>query len=120
MASSGVVEQHEFAVGAFDSYLAKAVELADAMIHVDDKISRLEIGEIAEEAGGFWAGAGALGGRRERFEEIGVAVDSEIYFGNHCAFADGRFDQDHAGNIAAVRLFSEAADRGIFFDSPRR
>ena len=86
------------------------------MVHVNDKIARLEIGEITEEAGGFWAGAGALGGRRERFEEIGVAVDGEIHFGNHYTFADGRFDQDHAWNIAAVRLFGESAHSDVLFE----
>ena len=64
----GIMEQHEFAIGTFHSHLAQAVELADAVVHVDDKIAGLEIGEIAEEAGRFWAGAGALRGRRERFE----------------------------------------------------
>ena len=59
-----VMQEHEFAVGAFDGYLAQAFELADAVVHVDDKIAGLEIGEIAEEAGGFWARAGALRGRR--------------------------------------------------------
>jgi hypothetical protein len=49
------MQQHEFAVRALDSYLAKTVELADAVVHMDDKIARLEIREIAEEAGGFWA-----------------------------------------------------------------
>jgi hypothetical protein len=85
--------------------LAQAVELADAVVHVDYKITGLEVGEIAEKAGGFWARAGTLRGRRERFEEISVSVDGEIYVENRHAFANRRFNEDHAGNITAMRLF---------------
>ena len=99
-----VMQEHEFAGRAFDGYLAQAVELADAVVDVDDVIAGFEIGEIAEEAGGFWARPGALRGRSQRFEEIGVAIDSEIYFGKHDTFAEGRFDQNHAGCVAACCL----------------
>ncbi len=45
-----ITQKHEFAGGAFDDYLAQAFELADAVIHVNDVVARLEVGEIAEEA----------------------------------------------------------------------
>ena len=112
----GVAQEHEFAVRAFDRHLAQAFELADAVVHVDDEIAGLEIGEIAEEAGRFWARAGALRGRRKSFEKIRVAVDGEIGVGDYDAFAGGRFDEDHSGNVTAVRFFGKAADGNIFFE----
>ena len=61
-----ISQEHEFAGRAFDDHLPQAFELADAVIHVNDVIARLQIGEIAEEAGGLRPRTRAL--RRKRFK----------------------------------------------------
>src|SRR5260370_9512954 len=67
----GVTEQHELAAMTVGFNLAEAFELADAVVDVNDEVAGLELGKIAEQAGGadFAAGtldggsAGAQGGR---------------------------------------------------------
>ena len=59
---AGKLQQHEFAVRAFDGDLAQAFELADAVIDVDHVVAGFQIAEIAEETRGFGTRARALGG----------------------------------------------------------
>src|SRR5260370_27715825 len=67
----GVFQQHEFPVVAARFDLAKSLELADAVIHMDDVVAGLQLGKIAEEAGSTNLAAGALDGGGD-VEEIGV------------------------------------------------
>jgi len=45
-----VTQQHELTATAVGFDLAKAFELADAVIHMDDEIAGFKIGEVTEES----------------------------------------------------------------------
>src|SRR5258708_11546977 len=55
----GILEQHELTAVAAGFDLAKALELADAVVHVNDVVAGFQLGEIAEENGGANFAAGA-------------------------------------------------------------
>ena len=116
----GVLEEHEFAAAAVGFDLAKAVELADAVIDVDDVIAGLELGEIAEEAGGANFSAGALDGRSD-VEEIGVAEEGDARFGKGDAFGERGADEQQCcgfvggfGGESGGGVFGFAEDVGDF------
>ena len=67
----GVPQQHEFAAASVRLDLAETLELADAVIDVDDEVAGLEFGEIAEKAGGADFTAGPVDGRGD-LEEVGI------------------------------------------------
>ena len=85
----GVFEQHEFAAAAVGFDLAQAVELADAVVDVDDEVAGLELGKIAEETGSADFAAGTLNGRGD-VEQIGVAKKCDARFGKRDAFGERR------------------------------
>src|SRR6266849_579099 len=94
----GVAKQHEFAAAAVGFDLAQALELADAVIDVDDEIAGLELGEIAEETGGANLAAGALDAGSD-FEKIGVAEEREFGFGENDAIGKWRADEEQCGGF---------------------
>ena len=111
---SGVAQEHEFAGRAFDDHLPQAFELADAVVHVNDIVARLQVREIAEETRRLRPRARAL--RRQRLEKIGVAVDGELRFGKHDAFAQRRLDEHHGWCVAAARFLCQARDGHVFLE----
>ena len=58
----GVAEQHEFAAMAVGLDQTESLELADAVIDVNDKVAGLQLREIGEKAGGANLAAGAFKG----------------------------------------------------------
>src|SRR5207302_4617086 len=107
----GVAQKHEFAAMAIGFNLAKAFELADAVIHMHDKVTGLELGKIAEKTGSTDFVAGPLLGGGD-VEEIGVAVNREIRFGKRDAFGEGRANQKHAGGF--LRTFGGKTGSSLF------
>jgi hypothetical protein len=72
--------------------LAEALELADAVIDVHDEVPRLELGEIAEEAGSANLTARPLQRWRD-FEQVRVAEQRDVRIGKGHAFGKRRPDQ---------------------------
>src|SRR5260370_7920347 len=68
----GVPQKHELAAVAVGFDLAKSLKLPDAVIHVDHIIAGLQLGKIAEEAGGANFAAGAFNGGCD-VEKVGMA-----------------------------------------------
>src|SRR5580692_1075267 len=87
----GVPQQHEFAAASVRLDLAETLELADTVVHVDDKVARLEFGEIAEEAGGANLAAGAVQRRRD-LEEVRIPKQREFRFWERYSVGEGRAD----------------------------
>src|SRR5260370_32999467 len=69
----GVPQQHEFAAVSVGFDLAKSLKLTNAVIHVDHIIAGLQLGKIAEEAGGANFAAGAFHGGCD-VENVGMAA----------------------------------------------
>src|SRR6266850_673204 len=88
----GVFEEHELAAMPVGFDQAKPFELTDAVVHVHDEIAGLQLGEVAEEAGGSNLAAGALDGWRD-VEEIRMAVESQLSFRKRDAFRKRRANQ---------------------------
>ncbi len=107
----GVFEEHEFAAAAVGFDLAETIELADAVVHVDDEVAGLELGEIAEETGGANFSAGALDGGSD-VEEIGVAEKGDARFGESDPFGKRRADEQERGGF--VGGFGGEAGGGVF------
>src|SRR6266403_400044 len=107
----GVLQEHEFAIVTAGFNLAKAFELADAVIHVDDVVSGFEFGKIAEETGGADFAAGALDGGSD-VEKIGVAEERDVGFGKGDAFGERSANQQHSGGF--VGAFGGESGGGVF------
>src|SRR5260370_4756201 len=105
----GVFQQHEFSVVAAVFDLAKALELADAVIHMDDVVAGLQLGKIAEEAGSTNLAAGALDGGGD-VEEIGVAEKRKPGIEKRDAFGEKRANQQHGGGF--LRAFGGKSSSG--------
>ena len=88
----GVSQQHEFAAPAVAFDRLQSLKLADAVVHVDDVVARLQIGKIAVEAGGLGARARALLSRHG-LEQVAIAVEDQMQIGNDEAFGKRRAEQ---------------------------
>ncbi len=106
-----VTQQHELAAAAFGFDQSQTFELPDAVIHVNDVIAGLQLGEIGEEAAGADFAAGAFDGRGY-IEQIGIAVDRDLCFGKRNALGKRRADKHESRAFRSV-FGSEA--RGGFF-----
>ncbi len=71
--------------------------MADAVIDMDDEIAGLEVGKIAEKAGGLGPRALQL---RRRFKQIGIAIEGDAGFGENDAFGERRLHQNHRRSVA--------------------
>src|SRR2546430_11502567 len=93
-----VTQQHELTATAVGFDLAKAFELAYAVIHMDDKVAGLKIGEIAEESrrADFFAGTLDAWGD---VKEIGIAVKGERRVGKRDAVGKRRANEDESGGF---------------------
>src|SRR5260370_40276764 len=99
----GVLQQHELAAMPVGCDLPKSLELADAVIDVDDIVAGLQLGKIAEETGSANFAAGALD-RGCDVEKIGVTKKREPGVGKRDAFSKGSADQQHPrGFVRAFR-----------------
>src|SRR5262249_42678292 len=107
----GVTQQHEFAAAAFGLDQAQAFELPDAMVHVDDVISRLEFREVGKKAAGANLAAGAFN-RGGDVEEIGVAIESDFGVGKGNALGKGGAHEDQRGGFGGV--FGSESCSGFF------
>src|SRR5260370_5105949 len=84
----GVLQQHELAAMSAGCDLPKSLELADAVIDVDDIVAGLQLGKIAEETGSANFAAGALD-RGCDVEQIGVTKKREPRVGTRDALSEG-------------------------------
>src|SRR3989454_2341517 len=107
----GVSQQHDLATMPAGFDLAKSLELADAVVHVDHVIAGLQLGKIAEETGSanFAAGAFDRGGD---VEKIGVAEECKPGAGKGDAFREGRANQQHGSGF--VRTLGGETGGGVF------
>src|SRR5438309_5436242 len=106
-----VTQQHELAATAVGFDLAKAFELADAVIHMDDKITRFKISEIAKESRRADFFAGTLDAWSD-VKEIGIAVKRERRVGKRDAVGKRRANKDEPGGFE--RAFGGESRGGIF------
>src|SRR5256885_3704584 len=106
-----VAQQHELTATAVGFDLAKAFELADAVIHVDDKVAGLKIGEIAEESRRANFFAGTLDAW-SYVKEIGIAVKGERRVGKRDAVGKRRANEDESGGFE--RAFGRESRGGVF------
>ena len=107
----GVAKEHEFAATPFGFDQAKAFKLADAVVDVDNEVTRLEFGKIAEETGGANFAAGTLDGGRN-VEEVGVTVKSDLGFGKSDTSGIGSAKEYEGGGFG--RVFGSEAGGGFF------
>ena len=107
----GVPQQHELAAMSAGGDLAKPLELADAVIHMDHVVAGLQFREIAEEAGSTNLPTGPLN-RGCDVEEISVAKKRKLSIGERHAFRERRADQQHRRGF--VRALRGKAGGGIF------
>ena len=91
----GVPHQHELAAVSAGFDLAKPLELADAVVHVDHVVAGLQLGKIAEETGGANFAAGAFDGGRN-VEKIGMAEKCKVSARKRDAFGEGRANEQHS------------------------
>src|SRR5207247_9153469 len=106
-----VFQQHEFAAVPTGFDLAKTLELADAVIHVDHIVAGFQFGKIAKETGSANFPTGALDGRRD-VEEIGMAKKGKARVGKRDAFGEGRANQQHGRGF--VGALGSKSSSGIF------
>src|SRR6267154_340472 len=106
-----VAQQHELTATAVGFDLAKAFELADAVIHVDDEIAGFKIGEVAEESRGANFFAGTLDAWSD-VKEIGIAVKGERRVGKRDAVGKRGANEDETGGFE--RAFGGESRGGIF------
>src|SRR5882757_1815400 len=107
----GVAQQHELAAAAVGFDLAKAFELADAVIHMNDKIAGFKISEIAEESRRADFFAGTLDAWSD-VKEIGIAVKGERRIGKRDAVGKRRANEDETGGFE--RAFGGESRGGVF------
>src|SRR5229473_2699661 len=107
----GILEQHELAAMSAGLDLAKSLELADAVIDVDDVVARFQFGEIAEETGGANFAARAFDCGSD-VEKIGVAEERDVRFRKGDAFGEGCANQQHGRGF--VRAFGGESGGSIF------
>src|SRR5258707_12048154 len=72
----GILQQHELAAMSAGFDLAKPLELADAMVHMDNVVAGLQLGKIGEEAGRANFAAGPVDRGRD-VKKIGVTKKRE-------------------------------------------
>src|SRR5258708_29498370 len=83
--------------------LAKSLELADAMIHVNHIVGGLQLGKIAEETGSANFAAGPLD-RGRNVEKIGMSEKGKASIGKGDAFGERCANQQHGrGFVRALR-----------------
>jgi hypothetical protein len=97
----GVAKEHEFAASAFGFDEAEAFKLADAVIDVNDEVTRLEFGEITKKAGGADFAAGTLDSGGD-VEKVGVAVESDLGLGKGDASGKGSAQENEGGGFGCV------------------
>ncbi len=107
----GVLQEHELAAVSAGLDLAKSLELADAVIHVDHVVAGLQLGKIAEETRGANFAAGSVD-RGRNVKKIGVTKKREPGVGKGDAFGEGRANEQHSGGF--LRAFGGEAGSGIF------
>ncbi len=107
----GVLQEHELAAVSAGLDLAKSLELADAVIHVDHVVAGLQLGKIAEETRGANFAAGSVD-RGRNVKKIGVTKKREPGVGKGDAFGEGRANEQHGRGF--VRAFGGEASGGIF------
>src|SRR5439155_3803807 len=72
-----VAQEHKFAAMPVRFNLTQPLELPDAVVHVNDKVARLEFGKITEKTGGADFVAGPLD-RRGHIEEVRMTINGEV------------------------------------------
>ena len=110
-----IAQAHEFAARAAVFDLMQSLELADAVVDVDDVVAGLQLGKIAEEAGRLGA---ALASRPAGMVSNNVPgpEDGDARIEKHDAIGEWRAAQDHRGNTAGRGVLGEARAGGILFD----
>src|ERR1700739_1984149 len=78
--------------------LAKPFELPDAVVHMNDKVARLQFRKIAEKARSADFVAWPLD-RRGHIEKVRVAVNGEVGFAKCHTFGERRANQQHPGGF---------------------
>src|SRR5260370_12998920 len=106
----GVLQQHELAAMPVGCDLPKSLELADAVIDVDDIVAGLQLGKIAEETGSANFAAGALD-RGCDVEKVGMAEKGKASVGKRDAFSEGRANEQHSGGV--LRALGSGASGGV-------
>ena len=96
-----VLQKHELATVSAGFDLAKALELADAVIHVDHVVAGLQLGKIAEETGGANLAAGPLDSGCD-IEQVRMAKKCEPGIGKRDAFRERRADQQQRRGFAST------------------
>ncbi len=94
----GIAKEHEFAAPAVRLDLAQTLELPDTVIHVHNKVAGLQLGKVAEEAGGADFSARAVESRSD-LEEISVAVQGDLCFGKGRAVRERRAHEQQPGGF---------------------
>src|SRR5216684_4161742 len=107
----GVLQEHELAAVSAGLDLAKSLELADAVVHVNYVVAGLQLGKIAEETRGANFAAGSVD-RGRNVKKIGVTKKREPGVGKGDAFGEGRANEQHSGGF--LRAFGGEAGSGIF------
>src|SRR5260370_7578047 len=99
---SGILQQRELAAMPAGFDLAKPLELADAVVHVNYVVAGLQLGKIAEETRGANFAAGSVD-RGRNVKKIGVTKKREPGVGKGDAFGEGRANEHHGRGF--VRAF---------------
>src|SRR5262245_31369088 len=94
----GVAQQHELAAMPIRLDLTKSFELPDAVIHVHDKVARLEFRKIAEKTRSANLAAGTLD-RGGNVEKVSMTVNREIRFRKSNAFRKRRTNQEEPSRL---------------------
>ena len=91
--------------------MAEALELANAVIDVNDEVAGLELGEIGEKAGSTDFTAGAVDGRGD-LEKIGVAKHRKLCVRKRNAVGEWRANKEQRGGFE--RAFRGKTRGGVF------
>ena len=110
-----VAQAHELAARAAIFNLVQSLELADAVIHVNDVIPGLELGKIAEKTRRLGPPPRRRA-RGHRFKQISGPVDRQVSVGKNDAIGERRAAQHNRGNAAGRGVLRQARAGGVFFN----